>query len=216
MKSKDDQSSVEPEVFDRELDQGRPGSAKPLGKTIYPFSANPLLNAGRAYTLGGYTKVIAAENQLMGSLVVHEKLRGQLEDIGTEIETERLERRNRRADVAHQTKVQAQRHSVEELELEVHQEELRQRLKALRGERDDDEALEAKLARQNAEKALKRKYAIRRAMEEIEQTYLLKREKIGKLNQLIQEIRAGDLPDEEKEAQIQEIERLILAIEQGI
>jgi len=204
----------EPEVLDRELEpvSGRP--PRPLRRGFFEFSANPVKNAIRSVVLDGYRDVVKAENELLGSLLVNEGLKDRLNDIGTELEAERLERQNRRNEAVHRATLATKEHLVEGLRLDVEAAELQQRLRALQGQNEN--SLEERLTQKNAEKALKRKYAILREMEEIEQLHFLKAEKIGKLNELIRQVRAGDLPEEEREEQIQEIERLILKIEQGV
>lgn len=204
----------EPEVLDRELEpvSGRP--PRPLRRGFFDFSTNPVKNAIRSVVLDGYRDVVKAENELLGSLLVNEGLKDRLNDIGTELEAERLERQNRRNEAVHRATLATKEHLVEGLRLDVEAAELQQRLRALQDQSEN--SLEERLTQKNAEKALKRKYAILREMEEIEQLHFLKAEKIGKLNELIRQARAGDLPEEEREEQLQEIERLILKIEQGV
>ena len=215
MKSKE--SDTEPEVLEpEEKKESTSAIKKPLGKTIHPWSENPLKNAARVWQTDSYTRSIEAENRLMGSMVRHELLRGQLEDIGTEIQAEREERQNRLKKAAHDGVIMGKQQAVEELKLDVEHEELQQRLNQLRSKGDSESDLEAKLKKRHAEKTIKRKYAIQQAMDEIEQSFFLKQEKIRKLNQLIEEIRGSDLEDDEKQEQIRDIERLIIALDQGV
>jgi hypothetical protein len=208
----------EKKVFDAEVvEPEKPAKGEePLARTLYPYSKNPLRNRGRRIGIESFREVIQEENHLMVSLAEHEKLVGRLEDIPIEIATDHLRRVNELKEQEHQAEIGTRKHEVEILGLDVAKEELNRRLRILRGEKQAEDSLEAKLVKQNEEKALKRKYAIKQRIDEIVQAHSLKRETIESLKKLIQDIENSDLPQEEKAEQIQEIERLIIAIEQGI
>lgn len=95
-------------------------------------SSFPIFNRFERRKIESYIEVIKAGTDLVDAMNTHSRIWARLKDIDTEIETEKLERRNKLREVQRATILNNKKDQIAQLELEVQEAELQERLKQLK------------------------------------------------------------------------------------
>lgn len=128
---------------------------KPLAEPIYAPSSFPFLNRLNLLKIKSFQRVVEAGTSLFDALGDHEKAKARLSDVENEIEAEQIERLNRLRDVQREAKLTFKKDKIAQLELEVKEVELQERLKQLKTPPEEENKIQ-KLKAELKEKILEK------------------------------------------------------------
>lgn len=225
---KEKKETIRPEVIDDKKPESEsrivPDDNKelqpktPIAKTLSSFSTWSFYNKLREKGLESWRRVIKAETNLFHSLIDHTRALRRLNDIDTEIEIERLERDNKLRAAQRKEKLADKKDEIADLEAQKRLAELKKEIREIKKPiNKKEDKLDKRLPKDAEREAIREKWRIKTEIGKIAAGYEEKQLAIKRYNLKIEEVAENpDLGDKEKEEQIQEIERLIIEIQQGI
>ena len=127
--------TLEPEIMEERhitlaKKEGEQGG--PLAKTLSSFSPMPFYNKIQERRIKGFRKVVEEEVGLMHDLIDHAKAKDRLKDVEVEIETERIERRNKLLEAQREATLSSQKDRIAKKKLDLEEGELDAKLRQLK------------------------------------------------------------------------------------